>query len=169
MDYQKTKQLIDRYFEGNTTLQQEAQLKAYFDGAHIDPRLVEYQPLFLVLQPQDTPELDEKFDQRMTDMLSDLPADGGRHAKRRTLYRFVAAASVVAVLATAVWLSLPVKNEATAEADTIDWSKYEPASQEEALQVYRQALGQVGKSLQKGTSKARSTMRPLEEVSKFFN
>ena len=46
MELAKIEQLIAAYFEGETTLQEEKQLRAYFCQEHIAPQFKQYQPLF---------------------------------------------------------------------------------------------------------------------------
>ncbi len=46
MDWQPTKKLLDRYFEGMTNIEEENQLKHYFSGNEIADEFRKYQPLF---------------------------------------------------------------------------------------------------------------------------
>jgi|1048.fasta_scaffold16816_3 hypothetical protein len=49
MTYLQITELLDRYWEGATSLEEERQLKAYFRGKEVDERLRHYQPLFTAL------------------------------------------------------------------------------------------------------------------------
>jgi hypothetical protein len=46
MEYSKIKDLLDLYFKGNTTLDQETSLRAYFYSEDVDDRLKPYTVLF---------------------------------------------------------------------------------------------------------------------------
>ena len=46
MELAKIEQLLEAYFEGNTTLAEEAQLQAYFTQGDVATHLQTYQPLF---------------------------------------------------------------------------------------------------------------------------
>lgn len=46
MEYSKIKDLLDLYFKGNTTLDQETSLRAYFYSEDVDDRLKPYTALF---------------------------------------------------------------------------------------------------------------------------
>ncbi|MAM29197.1 MAG: hypothetical protein CMC13_09245 [Flavobacteriaceae bacterium] len=46
MELTKVEQLLASYFEGTTTLQEEAELRAYFSGSDVAPHLQAYQPMF---------------------------------------------------------------------------------------------------------------------------
>ncbi|RDK87190.1 hypothetical protein [Marinirhabdus gelatinilytica] len=46
MELAKIEQLLEAYFEGNTTLEEEAILRAYFTKTNVAPHLQQYQPIF---------------------------------------------------------------------------------------------------------------------------
>lgn len=46
MESDKIKTILEKYFEGNTTLAEDKALKNYFSSATVDPELLQYQPLF---------------------------------------------------------------------------------------------------------------------------
>ncbi|GGD29605.1 hypothetical protein [Flavobacterium orientale] len=50
MDWQKIEQLIDKYFEGTTSLEEEMVLKNYFSQENVADELKQFQPLFSYLQ-----------------------------------------------------------------------------------------------------------------------
>lgn len=50
MELAKIEQLLEAYFEGTTTLVEEASLRDYFSGPEVAPQFVMYQPLFVGLK-----------------------------------------------------------------------------------------------------------------------
>lgn len=46
MELAKIEKLLEKYFEGETNVQEEQLLQAYFNTSNVAPHLVEYQPLF---------------------------------------------------------------------------------------------------------------------------
>lgn len=50
MDWQKIELLVEKYFEGNTTIEEEKVLKNYFSSSEVNDSLKQYQPLFSYLQ-----------------------------------------------------------------------------------------------------------------------
>ncbi|MBS9766921.1 MAG: hypothetical protein KGV44_05210 [Flavobacteriaceae bacterium] len=46
MEWQPTKKLLDRYFEGMTSTEEEKQLKHYFSSNNVADEFQKYQPLF---------------------------------------------------------------------------------------------------------------------------
>ena len=47
MELARVQQLLDAYFDGITTLQEEATLRSYFSGNNVAPQFQEYQPFFV--------------------------------------------------------------------------------------------------------------------------
>jgi hypothetical protein len=47
MESTKIEKLINAWLEGETTLQQEEQLRAYFNGAEVAPQFEAYRPMFV--------------------------------------------------------------------------------------------------------------------------
>ena len=50
MELVKIESLLDLYFEGETTLEQERQLRQYFASEHVAPSVAMYQPMFQGLE-----------------------------------------------------------------------------------------------------------------------
>jgi len=107
MDYKYIEQLLERYFNAETTVQEEQILKSFFaQGAEDMPQdLKQYVPLFAAFDDQ--PALGDDFDQRV---LSMLPAEvvplQPKQVKARTiriterLRPLFGAAAMVAIILT---------------------------------------------------------------------
>ncbi|MBO4810044.1 MAG: pyruvate ferredoxin oxidoreductase [Prevotella sp.] len=108
MDYKYIEQLLDRYFEGETTLQEEQILKAFYaQGAltEMPEGLRRYAALFSVMAER--PTLDSDFDDRMLQMIGEQqPEPATPQVKARTisladrLRPLFGAAAVVAIMLT---------------------------------------------------------------------
>ncbi len=59
MTFEKIKSLLDKYFESETSLDEEAQLFEYFNSPEIDNRLANYKPLFQFFKAEKVLILDE--------------------------------------------------------------------------------------------------------------
>jgi hypothetical protein len=46
MEFSKIEILLEKYFEGETSIAEEIELKNYFSSPNVAPHLVQYQPLF---------------------------------------------------------------------------------------------------------------------------
>ncbi len=73
MDVNDVKALLDKYFAGDSSLQEEQQLQEYFSGTHVDASLMEEKVFFLATYDmQRLPETDEKVEQQLRGKLSHL-------------------------------------------------------------------------------------------------
>lgn len=161
MEYQQIRTLLDRYFEGETTLADERLLREYFSGVEIDNRLREYAPLFQVL----VQEKQRRLDGRKAEEMRPRPMAS---STLRIRYRqwIARAAAVLLVVATLWWVYSPAPSEVqTAE---VDWSKYEITDEAEALRITQGALFQVSRSLNDGAKAAAGQVDRIQEIGKFF-
>ena len=61
MELKLVEQLIEKYFQGATTIAEEKQLKAYFSSNDVAPHLVKYQPLFGYFETQKETQFAQKL------------------------------------------------------------------------------------------------------------
>lgn len=98
MDSKYIEQLLKRYWQCETSLEEEAQLRAFFSGSDVPAHLLRYKDLFVYEQLQQEVHLGEDFDARV---LAEIEVPVVK-AKRLTLAaRFIPlfkAAAVVAVI-----------------------------------------------------------------------
>lgn len=168
MDFNKIKALLDQYFEGETSLQEEALLQQYFRGSDVHPSLQSYQPLFQLFDKERERKLDAAFDARLLAQLKSNETPRIRVVSMRTWMLRVAA---VLVLAAGVWWLLPKMQPAAQEqvAETIDWSKYEPETPEEAYQVLKTSLTKVSTELNNGAEKAAQEVMKVKKMNEIIN
>ena len=155
MDYHTVQQLLERYFQGETSLRDEAQLQRYFSQPEVDERLRQYQPLFRFLQAEQQRTTSTAFDEHW-EAPPAKPEARIRHLGTPRLSWYAGIAAMLA-LALGLWFMLPTPGEVTTDtpvASAIDWSKYEPATEAEALQLTRQALGAAATNLSMGARQA---------------
>lgn len=101
MDYKYIEQLLERYFECDTTLQEEQILKAFFaqgtDG--MPEHLAQYAPLFGEVSRKDT--LGSDFDERLIAMTKEQTIVKARVVSMKERLRpLFAAAAMVAIILT---------------------------------------------------------------------
>ncbi len=158
--------LLDRYFEGQTTLKEEALLREAFREERLPEDLQAYQPLFTYFRKAQAPELGAAFDERLLQEVS------GSTAKVRTLnvrYWAIRVAAAIALALGVFWLYQPA-SPAAAEYAAVDWSKYEVQDPEQAFQITSSALRRASVELNQGTDvAARGFEQNLKEISRFFD
>lgn len=99
MDYKYIEQLLDRYFEAETTLKEEQILKAFFEQSEeeLPEALHPYRELFASLQQDEM--LGDDFDERLLKMTEDAPQVKARTISMAERFRpLMRAAAVVAII-----------------------------------------------------------------------
>ncbi|MCB9051863.1 MAG: pyruvate ferredoxin oxidoreductase [Lewinellaceae bacterium] len=167
MDYKVMEQLLDKYFEGETSLQEEGRLREYFQRPEVPEALQPYQPLFQHLEQERTLELGAAFDQKLLQKLETArPQAKVRHLGVRSWVLRIAAALAIGF---GLWWAYITQDALQAPQQAgIDWSKYEVNSPEDAFRLTSTALLKASSELNRGTSTAAHEMDKLKKVGKYF-
>lgn len=97
MDYKYIEQLLERYWQGETTLQEETILKTFFSQPDIPEELRKYSALF-TYEAEKAEGLGDDFDARMLEMTGEAPKAKTVTLTSRLMPLFKAAAIVAIVL-----------------------------------------------------------------------
>ena len=161
MDFNTIKALIEKYFAGESSLAEEEQIRNYFLQDEVADELRQYQPLFTFFQAEKKQTTSPAFDAQLQQR-----TQRGRQARLRVIRRLSAAAAVIVML-LAAWLLYPETAGPTdgpiAKAP-IDWSKYEPKTEEEALEVTRGALLRTSAAMYKGLTQAAAEVESVKKI-----
>ena len=142
MDYKYIEQLMDRYFEAETTLKEEQILKAFFEQNDEDmpESLRQYRSLFEAIVPEET--LDDDFDERLLQMTEEAPQVKARvislGQRLRPLFRAAAVVAIVLTLSNALNQSLG-DNSTWVDEDSYALEQMVPSADEPAM-AYDQAV-----------------------------
>lgn len=168
MGHEWIEQLLERYFEGETNLSEEQQLREYFQGSDLPAHLLPYQPLFRYFaEEQAQHQLGSDFDEKLLGQLREHRA-AETPLRRLGLRAWALRAAAIALLGIGLgWLFFP-KNAETPQTAAIDWSKYEVQDPELAFQITRKALLRTSDELNHGASTAAREMRNLGQMGKFL-
>lgn len=113
MDYKYIEQLLERYWEGETSTEEEGILKAFYRQQNLPPHLARYQSLFAYADREKEQTLDSSFDARLLQAAGIANEPGSTATKHvtpgkftiahrlRPLYRAAAAVAIVTLLGTA--------------------------------------------------------------------
>ncbi len=165
MNFQEVNELLNRYFDGETSLQEEAALRAYFNQPEVPASLRTWQPLFQYLESERSEQLDESFEVKLLEKIAATEHSGPRI--RRLGYTLFLRAAAVALLALSTWWVYDtLQTEVAAEpvAETIDWSKYEPETPEEAYQILKTSLTKAANELNEGAQSAAQEMGKIRKM-----
>lgn len=125
MDYKYIEQLIERYFQCETTLQEEHILSVFFaqDEQEVPQQLRQYGPLFAAMQPQDT--LGDDFEKRMLALTEEPVTVKARtiSLRQRLQPLFRAAAMVAIVLTLGNAMNITLQHD-RAQGDDINYAAY---------------------------------------------
>ena len=106
MDYKYITQLLERYWQAETTVEEENILRAFFSQTSIPEELEQYRCLFLYEATQSkTDTLGSDFDSRMLALVGEEESDGVKVKAHRItfkerLYPLFKAAAIVAIILT---------------------------------------------------------------------
>ncbi len=132
MDYKYIEQLMERYWNAETSLEEESILRTFFSQENIPAEMEQWKPLFKV--EAEGPSLGDDFDARILSLIQDEePAKEVVKVHEITLKErlmpFFKAAAVIAIILTlggalqAPWdnsWNAPVEEYANFKADTVD-------------------------------------------------
>jgi len=142
MDYKYIEQLVERYFEAETTLHEEQILRAFFaqDDADMPAELRLYAPLFAALDEKE--ELGDDFDERLL-AITGQTANRQVKVTARTISiaeRLRPLLKAVAVVAVVLTLSNAINQSFKPDSTWLDADDYAalPATEGEAAIAYDQ-------------------------------
>ena len=85
MDSKAMQQLLDKYWEGDTSLEEERQLKAFFQQEELPAEFRPFQGLFQYFKEGPSGELPADFSDQLIQQLSEEPSTPKETAKVRSL------------------------------------------------------------------------------------
>ncbi len=163
MDYKHIEELLEKYFEGQSSLEEEADLHDFFQRPQVPARLRRYQSLFRYFEDAAQAGPSAGFEERLWAELA-----AREPARRRRLWPLLTrAAAIILAIAAAWWLFIDTPAPA-AEPQAIDWSKYEPATAEEAYRITRLALLRTSTELNRGAGMAAKEVDKVRNLGKYF-
>ena len=98
MDYKYIEQLLERYWQCETTLQEEAILRTFFSQEDVPASLQQYKALFTLQQEKET--LGDDFDARMLEMVGIEEPKAKVISLTSRLMPLFRAAAIVAIILT---------------------------------------------------------------------
>ena len=129
MDYKYINQLLDRYWKGETSLEEEEILRAFFSQDELPAELKPYQALFSYEMGEAKQEaLGDDFDQKMMAMIEDEYTKKPNKAKvvlltERLKPLFKAAAVVAIILTLGNAVQVPFQNNGNDSVENVGYIK----------------------------------------------
>lgn len=154
MKQKEIDQLLIKYWNAETTLQEEAQIKAHFNEADLDENTAELAPWFKLIKEEQAikaPALDYSMMQTQT--------SEARVVKISTRWRSIAALLVFALAAMFVINSSLKDSPMQGKAIYV-----EVDDPEEALEYTKMALAMLSKNYQKGSTELTTQMGSVNKM-----
>lgn len=129
MDYKYINQLLDRYWKGETSLEEEEILRAFFSQDELPAELKPYQALFSYEMGEAKQEtLGDDFDQKMMAMIEDEYTKEPNKAKvvslterLKPLFKAAAVVAIILILGNAV--QVPFQQNADNQVENVGYTK----------------------------------------------
>ncbi len=152
MDSNKIDHILEKYWEGESSLQDEAMLREYFSQEDIPAKYESIRPMFQFFKTEQASFLDGNFDERLTSKLKAVEATDNIKPRRHSLTVYIRRAAAVAAIFIGV---LFVFNKVMVKPPS-GLAMTEKAEAKLAYAEAKAALMLISKKLNKGTSKAES-------------
>ena len=159
MDYNNIRKLLDKYWEGESSLQEESQLRSFFAGDNIPEDLKAYQPLFQFFQLEQDKNLNEDFDQRL---IQELTSAEKPAPKVRRLPYFLMRVAAVGILLISIYFV----GQQWSDSSHTTVAETEEMTPEEVYAQTKEALLLVSTKLNKGTSVANDGMSKMNKATR---
>ena len=99
MDCKQIEQLLEKYWQCETSLGEEQQLRHFFVSEEVPPHLLTYKELFVYQYAEKEVGLGDEFDQRMIDLIESPVVEAKHITLRSRLMPLLKAAAVVVFVA----------------------------------------------------------------------
>ncbi len=160
MDSNAIKILLEKYWEGTTSLEEETQLRIYFNGDQVADEFKSFQPLFQFFQLEKEQELPEDFTERVVDNLPEQ-----KPARVYNLRWGMRIAAAIALIIALAFVIRPYLNEQP-ETEIVASEAGEITDAEEAYEELKMALALVSNKFSKGTDKAQTGIVSIRKATK---
>lgn len=155
MDYNYINQLLLKYWEGETSLEDEKALKSYFNSEHVDERLAKHKSLFQFIKKEQCKTLNTDLNEKIINQI--YP----RKIVSMNWKKGLVAASIILISGFFIWnYSL---NDNTNKYTAVK----EIENPEEAFRIAKEALLLVSNKLNDGASRAASKVNKVKEINRY--
>ncbi|MBO5058088.1 MAG: pyruvate ferredoxin oxidoreductase [Prevotella sp.] len=120
MDYKYIEQLLERYWQCDTTLEEEEILRTFFNQKDVPAELAKYAPLFVYESANSKEDvLDDKFDDRIMAMIDESRPVKAKvvslSVRMASLFKAAAVVAIVVTIGNAAQFSFDSGNNADTE------------------------------------------------------
>ena len=154
MDQSRINNIIDKYWLGETTLEEEAILRAYFNGDAIEAKDLPFKAYFDFLRSEQSIQLDKEIS-----IPEETAKPSAKIIKLRPMRRWFGVAASIFVVIGFFWILNLQDNKGT-QMDTYE-------NPELALEQAKEALFFLSNKMDKGAKSTTEQIKQLEKLSIF--
>ena len=175
MDYNNIKQILEKYWEGETSLQEENLLHEYFNSDDVVEELKDVQPMFQYFKEEQTTRIENpNFDEVLLAQLEETVVQPMRpvYNRRNRIIRLVASAAAIVLIAFSGLFIYQEMDNGGQIAETEKTLQLEDLTEEErkAYEQTKAALAFVSAKMNRGTSiAAKSLVKVQRTTNKVLN
>ncbi len=159
MDYSTIKKLLDKYWEGETSIAEESQLRDYFNQEEVEASLKEYKALFVYVKQEQAIKISNDFE---ANLKAHLAIEEKAPAKKRQLNFYILRAAAAAIFIFGVFFLYQKNGALEQQKDMVYEDTYEDP--EEAYLKAKEVLLLLSKKMNKGTGTAAASMKKAEKA-----
>jgi hypothetical protein len=157
--------LLDKYFEGNTSVEEEQLIKEYFLQNNVSPSLRQYKSMFNAFSNEAKVTYDKELTLPQTAKVVPLRTEGKSTIISMKWIKVASAAAFIGVAGYFFTTNYNVAPAAVASANSNKAAKYiEPETPEEALEVTMKALAMVSRKYKQGEQNLLDGMKTMNET-----
>lgn len=151
MELNKIEEILEKYFQGETSIAEENQLKEYFSSSNVAQHLEQYKPMFGYFS--------QAKEQKST---YEIPLQ----TKKRNVAWLSIVASAVVLLGIGTYFFVSEKNDTTAVASQTELGTYDDP--EEALKATQKALALLSNNVNVGIESVQYIKEYEQSKNKIF-
>jgi len=159
MDYSTIKKLLEKYWEGETSILEESQLRDYFNQDEVEASLKEYKPLFVYVKEEQLIKISDDFEAKLK---AQLVVEDKTPVKTRQLKFYLLRVAAAAIFIFGVFFLYQKNGSLNQENDLVYEDTYEDP--EEAYAKAKEVLLLLSTKLNKGTGTAAASMKKAEKA-----
>lgn len=160
MDSNAIKNILEKYWEGESSLKEEQALRQFFNQEEVPDDLKQFQPLFQYFEQEQTAILNGDFDERLSERLQQ---ESTPTTKVRSLNTYIKRIAAIAAIMIGVVFFFNYWN--TWQENKV-FAEHEKQEAKAAYEDAKTALLLLSKKLNKGTSKAEKGVRKVQKTTK---
>jgi cytoskeletal protein RodZ len=160
------RELVDKYWEGETTIEEEQLIVDYFNQGDIDETVQHYTPLFQLIKHTSNIKPSAKLDIKLESIVANSQKETftistKRSTNHRTI-RWSIAASILLIVGILIW-------QTNAQQDTIDLYADTFSTPEEALEFIKGTLEDLSYQVNLSTAVVEEEMTKISQLNEITN